>query len=373
MNRVFISGIGVEIPPAAISNEELVESFNLWVDEENVRRRADGKALLERSDNDFIVYASGVKNRHVLVPEGILDPDRMAPRIPPRGDDEVSVMAEFGLKAARKAIADANIEAASIDCVICSASHLQRPYPAIAIEMQKELGIDGLAFDMELGCSSSAAGLHLAVNMVRAGAHRRVLLVTPEIISGHLNFRDRQTHFIFGDAAVALVVEALGAEEERPGRFEVTATRGWTQFSNNIRSNFGFLSRLTTDDPLTLDMLDNRIHQVGNKVFKEVTVAAAHFIKGFLRDNDLTPKDIRRYWLHQANSRMNAMILKLTLGEDADFDRAPVVLDRIGNTAAAGAIVALEENHRDMKPGDIGLLCAFGAGYSIGGALLRKM
>jgi beta-ketodecanoyl-[acyl-carrier-protein] synthase len=373
MNRVFISGIGVEIPPASISNEELVESFNIWVDEENLQRRAHSQPLLERSDNEFIVYASGVKNRHVLEREGILDPDRMAPRISPRGDEDVSVMAEFGLKAARKAIADAGIEAASLDCIICSASHLQRPYPAIAIEIQKELGANGLAFDMGLGCSSAAAGLHLAVNLVRTGAHRRVLVVTPEIISGHLNFRDRQTHFIFGDAAVAIVVDALDEGEHRPGRFEVLATRGWTQFSNNIRSNFGFLSRLTGDDPLTLPMADNMIHQVGNKVFKEVTVAAAHFIKDFLRDNGLSPADIRRYWLHQANSRMNAMILKLTLGEEADFDRAPVVLDRIGNTAAAGAIVALEENHRDMKPGDTGLLCAFGAGYSIGGAILRLM
>lgn len=373
MNRVFISGIGAEIPPDSISNAELVESFNIWVDEENRRRRGLGQALLEPSDSEFIVYASGVKNRHVYEREGVLDPDRMAPRIAARGDDEVSVMAEFGLKAARKAIADAGVDAASIDCVICSASHLQRPYPALAIEMQKELGATGLAFDMGLGCSSAAAGIHLAESLVKSGAHRRILLVTPEIISGHLNFRDRQTHFIFGDAAVALLIEPLAAGETRPGRFEITATRGWTQFSNNIRSNFGFLSRLSGDDPLTLPMHGQMIRQVGNKVFKEVTVAAAHFIKAFLADNGFSPADIRRYWLHQANARMNAMILKLTLGEDADFDRAPVVLDRIGNTAAAGAIVALEENHRDMKPGDIGLICAFGAGYSIGGAILKKM
>ncbi len=373
MNRVFISGIGVEIPPASISNEELVESFNIWVDDENRERRAHGQPLLEHSNDEFIVYASGVKNRHVLERGGVLDPDRMAPRIAARSDDDVSVMAEFGLRAARKAIADAGVDPASIDCVICSASHLQRPYPAIAIEMQKELGATGLAFDMGLGCSSAAAALHLAENLARAGAHRRILIVTPEIISGHLNFRDRQTHFIFGDAAVALIVEPMADTEKRPGRFEVLASRGWTQFSNNIRSNFGFLSRLTGDDPLTLPMGDNMIRQVGNKVFKEVTVAAAHFIKGFLADNGLAPSAIRRYWLHQANSRMNAMILRLTLGEEADFDRAPVVLDRIGNTAAAGAIVALEEYHRDLKAGDIGLLCAFGAGYSIGSALLRMM
>ncbi len=70
---------------------------------------------------------------------------------------------------------------------------------------------------------------------------------------------------------------------------------------------------------------------------------------------------------------MNAMILKLAFGADVDHDRAPMVLERLGNTAAAGAIIALKENHADMAPGDHGLLCAFGAGYSIGGALLRMM
>ena len=70
---------------------------------------------------------------------------------------------------------------------------------------------------------------------------------------------------------------------------------------------------------------------------------------------------------------MNAMILKLAFGHEVDHDRAPMVLERLGNTAAAGAIIALKENHEDMAAGDFGLICAFGAGYSIGGALVRMM
>ncbi|TGR72876.1 beta-ketoacyl-ACP synthase III, partial [Mesorhizobium sp. M2D.F.Ca.ET.223.01.1.1] len=111
----------------------------------------------------------------------------------------------------------------------------------------------------------------------------------------------------------------------------------------------------------------------GNKVFKEVTVAGQKFIVEFLAEHGLTPQGIRRFWLHQANARMNAMILKLSFGHDVDHDRAPMVLERLGNTAGAGAIVALSENHADMKAGDFGLICAFGAGYSIGGALLRML
>jgi beta-ketodecanoyl-[acyl-carrier-protein] synthase len=373
MNRVIISGIGVEIPPASITNEELVASFNSWVDCENEARQKEGRPSLAKSDTDFIVYASGVKSRHVMDRDGILDPARMAPRLPARGDDELSRQAEFGVQSARRALDHAAARPADVDMVICAASHQQRPYPAIGIEIQKELGTSGTALDISLGCSSAVAGLHLAVNLVRTGAHRRVLVVVPEIVTAHLNFRDRQTHFIFGDASASLVVEAIGAGEERAGRFEVLATRNWTQFSSNIRTNLGYLSRTEQEDPYQIPMQGNMIKQVGNKVFKEVTHAAHRFITQFLLDNGLTAEQIRRYWLHQANARMNAMILKLALGHEPDHDRAPMVLERLGNTAAAGAIIALKENHDDIAAGDYGLLCAFGAGYSIGGALLRKM
>ncbi|HTV67306.1 MAG TPA: beta-ketoacyl-ACP synthase III [Rhizobiaceae bacterium] len=373
MNRVAISGVGVEIPEATITNEELVASFNEWVDRENAKRQQAGQPLLQKSDNDFIVYASGVKERHVYEPTGILDSDRMTPRIPARADDELSVMAEFGAKAARKALDHAGLTPADVDMVICSASHHQRPYPAIAVEIQHALGMTGAGFDMNLACSSAAAGLHVAFNFVRTGAQKRVMVVTPELITGHLNFRDRQTHFIFGDAATALIVEGVEGRALPAGRFEIIDTRGWTQFSNNIRTNFGFLLRDGQDDTSAVFMEGNMIKQVGNKVFKEVTQAGHRFIVDFLSEHKLTPDDIRRFWLHQANARMNAMILKMTFGHDVDHDRAPMVLQRLGNTAGAGAIIAFQENHADMKAGDWGLICAYGAGYSIGGALIRKM
>lgn len=373
MQRVIISGIGIKIPEASITNEELVESFNIWVEGENRRREQNGEELLRKSDPAFILHASGVKKRHVIEREGILDPTRMAPRIPPRPNDALSLEAEFGIASAQRALDHAGLEPRDIDLIICSASHHQRPYPAIAIEMQQAMGTSGIGFDMGLGCSSALAGLHVAINLVRSGAHKRVLVTTPEIITGHLNFRDRQTHFIFGDASASMVVEAIGEDETRPGRFEVRDTRMWTQLSSNIRTNLGYLTRTAQEDPYMVDMEGNMIEQVGNKVFKEVTVAGHRFIVDFLAEHGLTPDDIRRFWLHQANARMNAMILKLAFGHEVGHDRAPMVLERLGNTAGAGAVIAFQENHADMKAGDYGLLCAFGAGYSIGGALLRMM
>jgi len=372
MKRVAITGIGIEIPAGKVTNDELVTSFNAWVDAENARRGDDGPPL-QHSSTAFIEHASGIKTRHMIDPAGVLDPQRMAPRFAHRDDDQLSLMAEFGLAAARRALDDADVAAEDVDMVICSASHQQRSYPAIGIEIQQALGTRGGAFDMGLGCSSAAAALHIATNLVRSGAQRRVLIVTPEIVTAPLDFRDRQTHFIFGDAAVAMLIEPMEEGEARPGRFEVLDTRTWTQFSSNIRNNLGHFTRAEQDDPYAVPLEGNLIKQVGNRVFKEVTVAGHKFIVDFLAEHGLTPHDMRRFWLHQANARMNAMILKLAFGEEVGHDRAPMVLDKYGNTAGAGAVIALQENHKDMKPGDYGLLCAFGAGYSIGGGLLRMM
>jgi beta-ketodecanoyl-[acyl-carrier-protein] synthase len=371
MKRVIISGMGVSVPEAVISNEELVDCFNKWVERENGSR---GEAeQLQKSSAEFIYHASGIKRRHVHTPDGILDVNRMAPRIPARDDDELSVTAEFGAAAARNALEDAGIDAAEVDLVICAGSHLQRLYPSIGIEIQNEIGAQGAAFDISLGCSSAASGIHVAVNLLRSGAHRRALVVTPELITAHLNFRDRQTHFIFGDAATALLLETAEESDVKPGRFEVIDTSNWTQFSNNIRSNFSYLNRAAQEDVSVIITEGNLIKQQGNKVFKDVTVASHRFIVDFLARHGRTPETVRRFWLHQANARMNQMILKLAFGREIGPDIAPTVLEELGNTAAAGAVVALAWHHKDMQAGDYGLLCTYGAGYSIGGALLRLM
>src|SRR5690606_20340172 len=181
---------------------------------------------------------------------------------------ELSVTAEFGAKAAQNALVDAGMDAADVDLVICAGSHLQRMYPSIGIEIQNAIGARGAAFDISLGCSSAASGIHVAVNLLRTGAHRRVLVVTPELITAHLNFRDRQTHFIFGDAATALLIESVDDGAQEPGRFEVVDTSNWTQFSNNIRSNFSYLNRAAQEDVSVIVAEGNLIKQQGNKVFK---------------------------------------------------------------------------------------------------------
>src|SRR5689334_15875284 len=135
-----------------------------------------------------------------------MDPDVMRPHIPERPNDELSILAEIAVEAAKDAIKAWGKPASQIDAVICAASNMQRAYPAMAIEVQQALGIDGFAFDMNVACSSATFGIKTAADFVASGSAKAVLMVNPEICSGHLNFRDRDSHFIFGDVATAAIV-----------------------------------------------------------------------------------------------------------------------------------------------------------------------
>ncbi len=220
----YIVGTGVYLPPDKISNEELISSFNTYVGAENARREGEGLDPLESSSAVFVEDASGIRQRHVLEKSGILDPQRMVPILPERLDDELSIQAEVRAEVRHQGHRRGGLEASDIDLIICSAAHHQRPYPAIAIEVQKALGCGGAAFDMQVACSSTTFAMHLAQQAVKCGSARNVLVISPEIMSGHLNFRDRKTHFIFGDASVSIVIGDGKIEGPAP-RYEIVDTR----------------------------------------------------------------------------------------------------------------------------------------------------
>jgi beta-ketodecanoyl-[acyl-carrier-protein] synthase len=316
---------------------------------------------------EFIEKASGIKARYVLDKAGILDPDVMSPRLRERSNDEISVMAEIGVKAALDALERAGRTAKDVDAVLCAASNMQRAYPAMAIEIQDALGVEGFAFDMNVACSSATFGIQTAADFIRAGHARSVLVVNPEICSGHLNFRDRDSHFIFGDVATAVLVER--ADLAPAGSWAILGTKLKTVFSNNIRNNFGFLNRTA---PETADALDKLFVQEGRKVFKEVVPMVAEMIGAHMGELGLASGDLRRMWLHQANANMNRLIAQRVLGREATEDDSPTVLDTYANTSSAGSIIAFHLNNADLKAGDRGLICSFGAGYSAGCVFLAK-
>ncbi|MCZ8528977.1 beta-ketoacyl-ACP synthase III [Alteromonas sp. PRIM-21] len=370
--QIVISGVGVWHPKDSITNEELVESYNAYADAFNAENKtkieAGELAAVPYSSAEFIEKASGIKSRYIYQKEGALDITRMKPKIAPRADDELSHQAEIAVEAAKLAMASANVSSDEIDAVIVSCAYTQRAYPAIAIEVQEALSIEGFGFDMLVACSAATFGMHRAYEMLSARNATRVLVINPELVSPQINYADRDSHFIFGDVATATVLE-LAETAKSEHVYDVLSTKALTKYSNNIRSNFGYMTRAEDVDPYGPDKL---FHQAGRKVFKEVCPMAAAHIEAHLASHDITPEDVKRWWLHQANINMNTLICKRLLGRGADRTEAPIVLDEYANTASAGSVIAFGLNHEDLVSGDIGVLCSFGAGYSIGSLVIQK-
>ena len=367
-----ISATGLWTPPHTVTNEELVESYNAWADRWNEANKAEIEAgTLEaktHSNVEFIEKASGIKSRYVVDKSGVVDPAVMRPIIPERSNDEISILAEIAVKAARQALETAGRDPKDVDAVICAASNMQRAYPAMAIEVQDALGIEGFSFDMNVACSSATFGIQTAADFIRAGHARSVLMVNPEITSGHLNWTDRDSHFIFGDVATAVLVEA--EEVAPPKHWKILGTHLKTKFSNNIRNNFGFLNRA---DPSGEGQADKLFIQEGRKVFKEVVPMVSEMIVSELTRLELDAGELKRLWLHQANANMNRLISAKVLGHEASEDESPTVLDEYANTSSAGSIIAFHKHSADFEAGEKGLICSFGAGYSAGTVFVEKV
>ncbi|HET9620553.1 MAG TPA: beta-ketoacyl-ACP synthase III [Kofleriaceae bacterium] len=369
--RTSITGHGVWHPSTALSNEELCVAFNEFVRRDNAKNAeaiaAGTQEALRESSPEFIVKASGIKQRYVQDKTGICDPERMVPNIPDRPEDELSWQAEYAVHAARRALEVAGRAPEDVDLVVLGASNLQRLYPALAIEVQGALGARGFGFDVSIGCSAATGAAQLASQAVRLGQAECALVVVPELTTGHMNWRERDSHFIFGDASVALVIEPT--ERARPGAWEILSTRMMSKFSSNIRNNKGYLDRC---DPSTEHSIDKLFHQNGRRVFKDVVPMASKFIVDHLAAHDLGPEQVGRYWLHQANQQMNELIAKRVLGRDATREEAPIILDEYGNTASAGSLIAFSLHSADLAAGTYGMMSSFGAGYSLGSLLLQR-
>ena len=369
MQDIYISGTGVWTPPHTVSNEELVKSFNSYVELYNAEHADDIESgtidALEPSSSEFIVKASGIENRYVIEKESLLDPKCMKPQIQARDDDSLSLCAEISVLAAKEALDNAKLTPADIDAVIVSTANLQRAYPAIAIEVQNELGIEGYAYDMMVGCSSTTFGISNAYSDIASGKASRILVVNPEITTAHNNLKNRDSHFIFGDVCTAAVIEK---DSKSPNKFKILNAKLKTQFSNNIRNNFGFMNFIEDKKYTEEELL---FVQNGRSVFKEVMPMVASLISDHLEENNLLPDQVEQYWLHQANINMNTYVVKKLLGDDFPAERAPNVLDEYANTGSAGSLISFHKyNH--LTAGQKGIICSFGAGYSICSILVEK-
>lgn len=373
MDSIVISGTGLYTPPEKITNQELVHSFNTYVNDFNQAHQSQIDAgqisPLLPSSQEFIEKASGIKARHVMNKAGILDPKRMKPANLERNDEALSVMADVSVQACKMAFEQSRTSSQDIDFVLVACSAFQRPYPALSIEIQQALGVSGYAFDMNVACSSATFAIQTACNALKAGSAKGVLIVNPELCTAQLNFRDRDSHFIFGDACTAMVLQRQ-ADSQSEQAFVIKNTQLRTQFSNNIRNNFGFLNRTQDETPSFNDKL---FYQQGRKVFKEVVPMVVETLQTHLQSHQIPVENIKRFWLHQANRGMNELICKKLTQQEPNQQLAPIILDEYANTSSAGSIIAFHQYKDDLNTGDLGLLSSFGAGYSIGSVVLEKV
>jgi len=372
MSKIVISGTGLFIPPHVITNEELVDAFNKYVDMYNDRNAAaiavGEKEALAYSSPEFIEKASGIKARYAMYKDGILDPEIMHPVFPMTEEGKTPEMVTMGKAAAKQAMEQAGKKPEDIDLVIVSSTFRQRDYPGIAVEIQRDLGIEGFAYDMGIACSSATFGLINAYTALKAGTAKCVLFVNPEFTTPGLNFKDRDSHFIFGDVATAAILEpeeTATANEQ----FRILNTRQFTQYSDNIRTDQSYADYCFDNVPEDRYAFKQR----GRKVFKELLPLVTNFIESQMTDNQMNAADLKRMWLHQANVNMNIFAVKKLLGRIPEPEEAPVVLDEFANTASAGSVIAFHRYRDDFTSGDKGLICSFGAGYSIGSLLVEKI
>ena len=377
-----ITGTGLYIPPYSISNKELVDSFNQYVDNYNEEHQAQIEAgdiePLQHSSAEFIEKVSGIKSRYVMEKSGILDPNIMAPVIAYRNlGEELSVMAEMGVSAVTDALKDAGLQATDLDGIIFACSNFQRTYPAVSIEVQNAIGmVGGFAFDMNVACSAATFGLAQAVGSIRAGLGKRIAVINVEITSAHLNWRNRDSHFIFGDVATASIIEDL----DTPKGYEILDSKLFTQFSTHIKNEYGFMDRsefLAAETQMYPDLkepvTDKLFLQNGRKVFREVCPKVSQIIIEHLQENEIPASDVKMMWLHQANANMLDLILRTVMGKEADKAIVPSVIAEFANTSSSSPMVVFHRYKDDLQSGDLGVICSFGAGYSIGSVLVKKV
>lgn len=372
MTEVVISGSGLYIPPHKVSNKELVDVLNAYAEKfnaTNAAQIANGEIAEKKSSSvEFIEKASGIKSRYMMCKDGITDVNRMRPKLTKNAPHEPPEMVVMAVAAARQAIKQANKSPEEIDLVILGSSNMQRSYPAMAVEVQSILGASGYGFDMNVACSTATFAIINAVNAIRCGTAKTVLVVNPEFTTPQLDYTNRDSHFIFGDVATALIIEAKSTATSNQ-QFRVVDTSQLTQYSNNIQCNHSYVDHCY--DELPDD--NSYFFQEGRKVFKELLPIVTNVISRHLEQNQWQVADVKRMWLHQANVNMNLFAAKKLLGREPEFSDAPLILDEFANTASAGSVVAFHKYSDDFTTGDKGILCSFGAGYSVGCISLEKI
>ncbi len=320
--RSVVIGCGSYLPARVVTNDDLAR-------------------MVDTSD-DWITQRTGIRERHVAA--------------------EGEVTSDLALAAARAALANAGLDAQSIDLVVLATSTPDNTFPATATTVQAKLGMThGAAFDLQAVCSGFVYALATVDGLLRTGAFRRALVIGAETYSRILDWKDRSTCVLFGDGAGAVVLEAL----PQPG---TAADRGL--LTVHLRSDGRHKTKLYVDGGPSSTGTVGRVRMEGRAVFKHAVAMISDVVYDVMKDTGYTAAEIDWFVPHQANKRI--------IDDSArKFGIAPekvvTTVDRHGNTSAASIPLALAVAVADgrIKRGDLLLLEAMGGGFTWGAALLR--
>jgi 3-oxoacyl-[acyl-carrier-protein] synthase-3 len=320
--RSVVRGIGSALPARLVTNDELSKT-------------------VETSD-EWITQRTGIRQRYLA------------------GDDETT--SSLALAAARKALADAGMDASEIDLIIVGTSTPDNTFPSSATKVQEGLGIrHGVAFDLQAVCSGFVFALATADKFLVSGSHKRALVIGAEIFSRILDWEDRTTCVLFGDGAGAMILEAQEQEGEISDRGVLTT---------HLRSDGRHRDKLYVDGGPGTTKTVGYLRMEGKEVFRHAVGMITDVIEDAYAATGMTSNDLDWFVPHQANKRIiDASAQKLGIAPE----KVVLTVDQHGNTSAASIPLALAVAYEDgrIKKGDVVLLEAMGGGFTWGSALLR--
>ena len=320
-----ISALGCHVPAGVLTNQDLekmVETTNQWI--------------LDRT---------GIAERHIAAPE--------------------IATSDMAADAARIALAQRGIDAAELDCIIVCTVTPDMLFPATACLVQDRIGAHGAwGFDLVAACSGFIYGLTTAAHLVMAGTHKKVLVIGADTMSRILDYTDRSTCILFGDAAGAMLIEATDGDN------------GFIGFKNEIDGSGGDFLKMPAGGsrmPATRETVEQRMHVVkqdGGQVFKYAVRKMEELCGSLLAEHNLTPKDVKLLIPHQANRRI---IMSVAERLGMDLDQVIINIDRFGNTTGATIPLATRDAVESgrLTKGDLVLFAAVGAGFTAGANLWR--
>jgi 3-oxoacyl-[acyl-carrier-protein] synthase-3 len=320
--RSVILGAGCYLPSRLVTNAELAKTVD--------------------TSDEWIVQRTGIRSRHIAA--------------------EGEFTSHLAIKAAQAALADAKVDAQSIDLIVVATSTPDNTFPASAVTVQAGLGITGgAAFDLQAVCSGFVFGLSTVDALLRAGNFKRALLIGAETFSRILDWTDRTTCVLFGDGAGAVVIEA----QDQPGK---NTDRG--VLTSHLRSDGRHKQKLYVDGGPSSTQTVGHLRMEGREVFKHAVGMITDVIRDAFNATGYTADDLDWFVPHQANRRIiDASAHKLGI----DPAKVVITVDKHGNTSAASIPLALCAAIADgrIKRGDLVMFEAMGGGFTWGAALVR--